>query len=136
MACLALLLCGCSAAAPVSVTFTMVSSTPNVGTGYQADQGIATISADGELTLTSTAGGATLLISLDPPTDPGQVNLGERHLDVEYQLGVAGWASNGGSVTFDSLDPWKVTFNGVQMIKAVNEATGSFTLDGTATFAK
>jgi len=130
---------GCSGGDfPIVATFTGSNATPAVGSGYSAPLGMATQVGD-VLTLTSTAGGATLLITLEVPV-LGQINVSERHLSVEYTLGTggsaAGWASNSGSITFETLDPFKVTFNKIEMIAATSGATGAFFLGGTASFAK
>ena len=66
--------------------------------------------------------------------------LGERHLQVSYSLGsgttAPGWALNGGSITFNSLDPYKVTFDNLEMVHATPGAVGTFTLSGSGTFTK
>jgi hypothetical protein len=130
--------CGSSADFPITAKFSKSNTSPPVGVGYDAPIGQAVQTAD-QLTLTSTAGGATLLIALEVAV-LGQINVGERHLSVEYSLGTGGsavgWASDSGSITFETLDPYKVTFNEVRMINASGGATGAFTLDGTASFAK
>lgn len=132
-----LLLGGCgSPAAPVAVHFSNSNASPTVGAGYNAGVGTATLMTDGSLKLDSVAGGAELLVTLDAPDAPGKVTIGERHLDVEYTLGPAGWASNSGSVTFNRLDPYDVTFDNLEMIKATDSATGAFFLSGEGTFKK
>ncbi len=132
---LLLALSGCGdtvATAPVAIKFSNSNAMPGVGIGYNAPDGVATMTVDGVM-LDSKAGGAELLVLLDAPTT-GQVNIGEHHLDIEYSVGAAGWASNSGSVTFTSLAPYDVTFNNVEMIGATAAGTGAFFLNGSAVF--
>jgi len=136
------LACGCGNTAGVAVTFSNVmGTTPQVGGGFAADRGTATIDAtDGTLDLHAENGQAILDVTLDTPTMPGPVMFGERHLQVSYSLNTGsnppGWASNGGGVTFESLDPYKVTFDNVAMLHATSGVQGTFTLSGSGTFTK
>jgi hypothetical protein len=132
---------GCGDTADVMVTFAGSSAMPDVGSGFVASRGTATVDAtQGTLDLHAENTTAVLDISLDTPTLPGPVMLGERHLQVSYSLGSGatspGWALNGGSVTFQTLDPYKVTFDNLEMVHATPGATGTFTLSGSGTFTK
>lgn len=126
---------GCSAGPGVAIDFQGSTAVPQVGTGYRADAGLAKDTANG-LELISAAGGATLTIVVEAPTQPMQVVVGERHLGVDYVVGSAGWSSNAGSVTFKTLNPYEVTFNAVQMVAAGAGSQGGFTLNGTAIFKR
>lgn len=125
---------GCvEAASDIAIAFGSSTAKPNPGTGYRA--GAGTVTDDmGALTLTSSAGGATLTVTVEALTMPMTVKLGERHLAVDYNYGAAAWSSAGGSVTFESVAPYRVTFNDVEMVAATSEAEGGFVLSGTALF--
>jgi len=110
---------------------------PSPGGGF--DSATTTTMLDGiDLTLTSTTATARVDLQVEAPTMPMTVNVGERHLAVSYTLTGSGpnaaWASNSGSVVFESLSPWKVTFNRVEMIPAGGGSSGAFYLDGSAKF--
>lgn len=132
---------GCGNTAGVVVSFAGSSAMPDVGGGFAASRGTATVDpTEGVLDLHAENGTGVLDISLDTPTLPGPVMLGERHLQVSYSLGsgttAPGWALNGGSITFNSLDPYKVTFDNLEMVHATPGAVGTFTLSGSGTFTK
>ncbi len=129
---LLLVLGGC-APPPVQLTFTGQTTT-QVGVGYENTAAGVVSEVDGELVLTSMAGGAVFRIAVDPIRMPLTVNVGDSHLTVEYSVQSIGWASNSGSVTFSSLVPYQVTFNAMGMRPATSGAKGEFVLDGNATF--
>jgi hypothetical protein len=131
---LLMLLAGCSSA-PVELTFSGQTTT-QVGSGYtNYSMGQATES-ETELVLTSSAGGATLRLSVDPLKMPIEIKIGDSHLSIEYGLGASGWASNGGSITVSAINPYQVTFNSVEMRAASPGAKGVFVLSGNAGFTK
>jgi hypothetical protein len=135
----ALVLSGCGGGTyPITLDFSNSTTTPSVGSGYNAPVGTV-MDVPPAVVLTSSAGGANLRVSLDAPST-GEVSVGDRHLTLEYTLGTgtsaAGWASNAGSITITSLAPYDVTFQRVEMIAATPSATGAFFLSGTAKFSK
>jgi hypothetical protein len=120
--------------APIALHFVSSNASPGVGAGYNGEVGQAMVSTDGRLTLTSSAGGASLGVGLDKPSAPGKVMIGQAHIAVDYQLGQAGWSSNAGSVTFNTVDPYDITFDDLEMLSATPEAKGGFYLSGSGTF--
>src|SRR5258706_11319547 len=100
---LLLLPAGCGPT-PIALVFTGATSTQS-GIGYNADIGTAA-DVDGELVMTSSAGGATFRVSCDPQNGPATVMHGDQHLSVEYNIGNAGWANDGGSITFTTVNPY------------------------------
>ena len=135
--------CGGGSTSPVAVVFKNSTASPSIGTGLSGPIG-QSVEASGTLMLSAHAskGAPLLLISLD---DPGlaintPVNVGDRHLDVEYDAynlnatTPPGWASISGSITFTSLNPHVVSFNDVAMQHATSNAMGTFILSGVAEF--
>jgi hypothetical protein len=122
----------------VSLRFSGSNAMPSPGGGF--DSSMTSIMQDGtDLTLTATTATARVDVQLDAPTTvPLTVNIGERHLAVSYTLigsrQNAAWASNTGSITVETLAPYTVTFNHLEMIPAGGGASGAFYLDGNAKF--
>jgi hypothetical protein len=131
---LLLLVTGCTAT-PVNLSFSGQTTT-QVGSGYTNTQMGKAVESETELVLTSSAGGASLRIQVDPVKMPAEIKIGDNHLSVEYALGASGWSSNGGSITVSSVGPYDVTFNGIEMRAASPGAKGVFVLGGTASFTK
>lgn len=138
---LAFALAGCGNTAGVAVTFqnpTMVM--PDPGGGFAAMKGTATLGADNTLDLHAENGTAILDVSLDAPTMAGPVMVGERHLQVSYSIGTGstapGWASTAGGITFESLSPYQVRFDNVEMLHATPQSQGVFYLSGSGTFTQ
>lgn len=129
---------GSSSNEAVSLRFSGSNATPSPGGGFDSSTTMSTL--DGiDLTLTSTTATARVDVQVEvPTTTPITVNQGERHLSVSYSLLGSGqsaaWASNSGSITFDSLTPYVVKFDHVEMIPAAGNASGAFYLDGNAKF--
>jgi hypothetical protein len=135
--------CGGGSTSPVAVTFKNSTASPSIGTGLSGPIG-QSVEGSGTLMLSAQAskGAPMLLIQLD---DPGlmantPVNVGDRHLDVEYDAynldpnAPPGWASISGSITFTSLSPHVISFNDVAMQHATPNAMGTFILSGVAEF--
>lgn len=141
-AALAFALCaGCGNTAGVTVTFSgAMGVSPAIGGGFAATTGTASVDADNVLDLHAENGQGILDVTLDSPTMPGPVMLGERHLEVSYSLNTGanppGWSSNGGGITLQSLNPYQITFDNVVMLHATPGVQGTFTLSGSGLFTK
>jgi hypothetical protein len=128
---------GASSTEAVSLRFSGSNAMPSPGGGFDSSTTITTL--DGiDLTLTATTATARVDVEVEAPTMPMTVNIGERHLTVSYTLTGSGanaaWSSNSGNVVFESISPWRLRFDHVEMIPAAGGAKGAFYLDGTAKF--
>jgi hypothetical protein len=139
-----LLMCGCGGGAttPTSVTFTMSTASPSIGTVFNAPVGSSASDGMGGIILTDLdSHGNQLDLGLDAAGVLLNVpiNIGDRHLFVEFYLGgVKGpaWASSStGSITFTAMSPYVVSLNAVLMQHAGSQSMGGFTLGGTAQFS-
>jgi hypothetical protein len=131
---------GCGSSAPITVHFSGSNATPAPGAGYTAPTGTVGSNQDMQLVLDSKAGGAELLVQVDPPALPMPIAVGTFHLDVEYTLSPHGptWVSNSGSITFQTVQsPYQITFDHLEMIgSAATGASGAFFIDGNAEYSK
>jgi hypothetical protein len=141
---LALLIAGCgSSSAPVTLHFQDhpdMPPMPNPGSGYTAPTGTVGTNQDQQLVLDSTAGGAEFKISVDAPSQAGDITVGNAHLEVEYTLSPSGptFVSNLGTVTFNTItSPYSLTFTDLEVIgSGATGAAGVFRIDGTGQYTQ
>lgn len=156
--CVVLLVAGCGGGSsskpdgggggePISLQFSQITGVMPAlpASGYSAAAGTASAQG-GVVTLDSKSGNVDLLIMSDNPTDPITIPIGEYCLVVNYTLTDDGgnayaWGSSlpqGGSpgtVKFETTtSPYKVTISNMQMIAATAGTSGSFYINGEATF--
>jgi hypothetical protein len=108
--------------------------TPTI-TGFNATN--ATVNKDslGENHFTATSSGGTLTMLVIGNLEAGQmVDMSFEHNFLSFDITGAGWSSNGGFIAIDGINPTRVRFLAVPMLKGSGSAMGSFVFDGSGTF--
>ncbi len=121
-----------------TVTLTMdgqMSVSPAL-TNFNASNATANTSSDGFIHFTATSGQSTLTMLIVGPTlSAGQmVDMSVEHNFVSFDIPGAGWSNNGGMIAVDSVNPYRLRFLAVPMLRGSGSAQGSFVLDGVGTF--
>ena len=122
----------------VMLTFDQQMSVSPAITGFQASNATANESSDGFIHFTATSGQGILTMLVVGPLHAGDtVDLMTEHNVVSFDRGgtpAAGWSNNGGTLTVDGVNPYKLRFNAVPMLRGSGAAMGSFVVDGSGTF--
>jgi len=104
-------------------------------TGYSSSDAVASPESTGLVHFTATSNQGTLTMEVQGPLVPGQnVDLGQEHNFLSFDVTGAGWASNGGMIAVDGVDPFRIRFLGVPMMRSTGAAAGSFAFTGSGTF--
>jgi hypothetical protein len=120
----------------VQLTFdSQMSVTPAISK-LNASNGTANTTPDGYVHFTATSGDGTLtMLAVGPAFKAGDtIDLTVEHNFVSFDIQGAGWSNNGGMIAVDGVNPYRLRFEGVPMIKGSGSAMGSFVINGTATF--
>jgi hypothetical protein len=106
-------------------------------TGFNSKNATANTDSEGVIHFTATDANnnALTMLILGPSLMPQQtIDMSMEHNAVSYDMKGAGWSNNGGMVIVDGVNPYRLRFEGVPMIRGSGAAMGSFVLDGTGTF--
>jgi len=122
----------------VTLTFDQqMTVTPTI-TGFNSSNATANATSDGFIHFTATSAQGIFTMDIVGPLPAGDVvDLMSEHNFVSFDRGgmpAAGWANNGGTLTVDSINPYKLTFNAVPMLRGSGAAMGSFVINGSGTF--
>lgn len=103
--------------------------------GFNATNATANVGSDGFIHFTATSSQGTLTMLVVGPVMQGQqVDLSMEHNFVSFDVTGAGWSNNGGMLAIDGVDPYRVRFLAVPMLKGSGAAMGSFVFNGSGTF--
>jgi hypothetical protein len=120
-----------------SVTLTVdqpMGVTPVV-TGFSSSNATANTSSDGYVHFTATSSQGILTMLIVGPISAGQmVDLLQEHNFVSLDITGAGWSSNGGMLAVDGINPYRLRFLAVPMVRGSGSAMGSFFFNGSGTF--
>jgi hypothetical protein len=104
-------------------------------TGFSSSNATANTASDGFVHFTATSSQGTLTMLIVGPLVAGQqVDLLQEHNFVSFDVTGAGWSSNGGMLSVDGLNPYRVRLISVPMIVGSGAAKGSFYFNGSGTF--
>ena len=122
----------------VTLTFEQQSSVMPTINNFTASNATAVESSDGFIHFTATGAQGTFTMLIVGPLRAGQmVDMMTEHNSLSFDRAgapAAGWSNNGGTVTVDSIMPYKLRFNAVPMLSGSGAATGSFVVNGSGTF--
>ena len=123
----------------VTLTFDRQSSVTPTISNFTASNATAVDSpSDGFIHFTATGAQGTLTMLIVGPIHAGDmVDMMVEHNLVSFDRAgspAAGWSNNGGTVAVDAVNPYKLRFLAVPMLRGSGAAMGSFVIDGTGTF--
>jgi hypothetical protein len=103
--------------------------------GFSSNAATVILQSDGYLHFGATAPQQTLTVVLLAPLHVGQtLDIAQDHNFLSFDELGAGWGSNAGSVTVNSVSPYNITMSNVQMLRGSAAAQGTFYFNGTGTF--
>ncbi len=126
----------------VMLTFDQQMSVTPAITVFNSTNATANQSSDGFIHFTATSSQGTLtmlIVGTDAAgnstiTPGGMIDMGAEHNFVSFDIKGAGWANNGGMLAVDGVNPYRLRFEAVPMLRGSGNAMGSFVLNGTGTF--
>ncbi len=119
----------------VTLTVDQAMGVSPVVNGFSSSNGIAMTSSDGMIHFSATSSQGALTMAVLAPIQAGQmIDLLQDHNYVSFDVTGAGWASNGGMLAVDGVNPYKIRFEAVPMYKGSGSAMGTFVFNGSGTF--
>jgi hypothetical protein len=104
-------------------------------TGFTATNATANRDSLGQTHFTASSSDATLtMLVFGSPAAGDTVDLAAEHNFLSFDITGAGWSSNGGMLAVDAVNPYRVRFLSVPMLKGSGAAMGSFVFNGIGTF--
>lgn len=119
----------------VTLTVSQAMGVSPAVAGFSASNATANTGSDGYVHFTATSSQGTLTMLIVGPITAGQqVDLLQEHNFVSLDVTGAGWSSNGGMLAVDGINPYRVRFISVPMVRGSGAAMGTFFFDGSGTF--